>query len=207
MLGQVNGTAGSMVDAKTRLAHALTGGYVDWLRAHVEEELSKVDISSGAEDYCVDLAELSADLRARPCEDRRKIDTHDSKELPTRLARQNIRLASCLAVVLNRQQVDANVLRIVRKVALDTAFGHSLNIVRWLCSPNPKVGNKLYQECGGLMSQTLEVWTGMTAERLQKYLMFLRKIDVLEWREVRQSNGAWVLTDRVYELYLRVIGA
>ena len=205
MLDSANGTAGSVVDSKTRLAHALTGGYVDWLRAHVEEELSRVDVSTEAEDYCLDLAELSADLRARPNEDKRKVETHDTKELPTRLARQNIRLASCLAVVLNKKEVDRDVLRIVRKVGLDTAAGHSLNIVQWLCCPNPKAGHRLYQETGGLMAGTLEMWSGMSPERMHRYLMFLRKIGVMHWREVSQTNGFWLLTDRVYDLYLRVV--
>ena len=114
-------------------------------------------------------------------------------------------MASCLAVVLNKLLVDDDVLRIVRKIALDTAIGHSLNIVRWMCSPNPKANYKLYQESGGLMSQTLEMWSGMTPERMQKYLMFLRKIGVLEWRGAAQSHGAWILTERVYDLYLRVM--
>lgn len=203
ILDAVNGT-GSVVDSKTRRAHALTGGYVDWLRARVEEKLTQISISEDAEEYCIDLAELSADLRARPNEDKTKTETYDVKELPTRLARQNIRLASCLAVVLNKCEVDSEVLSIVRRVALDTAVGHSLNIVRWMCSPNPKSNYRLYQECGGLTQQSLEMWTGMGAERMKKYLNFLRKIDVLQWREIRQSHGAWMLTDRVYDLYLRV---
>jgi len=205
MVESVNGTAGSTVDSKTRLAHALTGGYVDWLRANVEQQIGMVDISPSVEDHCINLAELSADLRARPNEDRRKTESYDVKELPTRLARQNIRMASCLAVTLNRSRVDSDVLRIVRKIALDTAAGHSLNIVQWLCSPNPKVGGRTYQECGGLMGQALETWTGMSPDRLMTYLTFLCKIDVLQWRGASQSNGAWLLTDRVYDLYLRVM--
>lgn len=206
MLGQANGTAGSVVDGRTRLAHALTGGYVDWLRAHAEEELSRVDLSLDAEERCIDMAELSADLRARPCEDKRKVEPHETKELPTRLARQNVRLASCLAVVLNKRSVDADVLRVVRKVALDTAAGHSLNIVRWLCSPDPKAGDsRLYQETGGLSVQAISAWTAMTPDRLTKYLNFLRKIDVLDLRPIRQTAGFWVLSERVFDLFLRVM--
>lgn len=199
-----NGTASSIFDPKIRLAHALTGGYVDWLRENAEEKLAAVEVSEVAEDYCIDLAEISADLRARPNEDKRRLETHDTKELPTRLARQNIRLASCLAVVLNKTIVDATILKIVKKVALDTAFGHTRNIVEWLCSPNPKAEYVTYQESGGLQNQALQGWTGMLAERLAKYLTFLRKIDVIDWREIPQMGGAWVLTDRVYDLYQRI---
>ena len=205
VVDRVNSVAGSTVDPKTRLAHALTGGYVDWLRANAEDQLAKVDVVDSVEDHCIDLAELSADMRARPSEDRRKVESHNTKELPTRLARQNIRMALCLAVVLNKFSVDSEVLRIVRKVALDTAYGHSLNIAQWLCSPNPKVGGRTYQECGGLAEGSIAMWTGMSPERLLNYLTFLRGIGVLELRKSPQSGDSWMLTNRVYELYLRVM--
>lgn len=206
MLETVNGTAGSVVDPKTRLAHALTGGYVDWLRANVEDNLSTIQVSEAAEDYCIDLAELSADLRARPNEDSRKLETHDSKELPTRLARQNIRLASCLAVVLNRREVDADILRIVRKVALDTASGPPCSIAQWLCSRNQRdPNNRNYQECGGISAKTLAVWLSMTPERTEKYLCFMRNIGVLQLGSTEQTGGLWSLTDRSYDLFLRIM--
>lgn len=206
MLEQSNGTAASILDPKMRLAHALTGGYVDWLRANVEEQLAMVDVSESVEDYCLDLADLSADLRARPNEDKRKVENHDSKELPTRLARQNIRLASCLAVVLNKTSVDADVLRILRKVALDTAAGHSLNIVDWLCRPNPRdVAHRTHHECGGIGMEVLAMWANMTPDRTLRYLMFLRKIGVLDWRKNNNSVDTWFLTERVLNLYTRIM--
>lgn len=206
MLERSNGTAGSILDSNLRRAHALTGGYVDWLRANVEDLLPRIEVPSSAEDVCIDLAELSADLRARPNDDKRKNEPHECKELPTRLVRQNIRMACCLAIVLNKPLVDSEVLRIVRKVALDTAYGHSLNIVRWLCTPSPHGDGLNYQECGGLMEGVMTSWTNMTPERLVKYLMFMRKIGILDWRTVSQSHSAWFLTDRVYDLFLRVMG-
>ena len=205
MVETANGSASSILDPKTRKAHALTGGYVDWLRAHVEEEIGKVNMSTEAEEYCIDLAELSADLRARPNEDKKKLETYDTKEMPSRLTRQNVRLAACLAVVFNKREVDKQVLNIVRKVALDTAFGHSLKIVQWLCAPNPKAENRMFQETGGLLEGTLEGWLQMPVERMKKYLAFLRAMDVLSLRMIRRDNGAWTLTDRVFELYLRVM--
>ena len=206
MLETSNGTAGGIVDPKTRKAHALTGGYIDWLRANVEEKLPLVEsnLTDEVEDMCADLAELAADLRARPCEDKRKREVHDSKELPTRLARQNIRLATHLCVVMNKIMVDSDVMRVVRKVALDTAHGRPLNIVRWMCSVNPKAHGALYQECGGLSEVVLSAWCNISKERLEMYLAFLKKIDVLQYRRTSQGSF-WLLTDRVYDLYLRVM--
>lgn len=204
MVERSNGTAGSILDPKMRAAHALTGGYVDYLRANAEELLGAVEVPESVEDRCIDLAELCADLRARPHDGGRRVaEAHDCKELPTRLARQNIRLAACLAAVLNRGTVDAGVMGIVRKVALDTAHGHSLSMVRWLCCLNPRTGVS-YQESDGLAPGRLAVWLGMSDDRLTKYLVFLRKMDVLEMRR-RASGEVWHLTDRVYDLYLRVM--
>jgi hypothetical protein len=97
------------------------------------------------------------------------------------------------------------VLRIVRKVALDTALGHSLKIVQWLSSVNPRGGGRTYQETGGLMTDVLVEWTKMNRERLEKYLTFLQKVGVLEFHSRSQTRGLWTLTDRVYQLYLRVM--
>lgn len=202
-----NGTTGSILDPKTREAYSLTGGYVDWLRANVEEKLPLVTMSEAAEDRCIDLADLSADMRARPTTDKRRgvnEDSYNSKELPTRLARQNVRLAICLAVVQNKTEVDSEILRLVGRVALDTAHGHSLNMAKWLCSPNPKAPGRTYQESGGFMDGVLSQWTGMSQERLTAYLMFLKEIGVL-LPVLVHSRTAWILTDRVYELYLRVM--
>lgn len=207
ILNQASGPNGSVVDSKTQYAQSVMGGYVDWLWANVEDQLAKLMVSEEAEDYCIDLAELSADMRARPNEGRHAVDSHDTKELPTRLARQNIRLASCLAVVLNRDSIDGEVLRIVRKVALDTATGHSLNVVDWLCRLNPKSPHgRTHQECGGIETDTIATWTNMTPERAQKYLLFMRKIGVLDWLPNNRSGGAWILTNRVHDLYARVMG-
>lgn len=205
MLDQANGTAGSIVDPKTRLAYALTGGYVDWLRANVEEKLTSADMPVEAENQIIDLADLSADLRARPGEDKKKRESHDCKELPTRLARQYGRLASHLAVVLNKCVIDSEVLRIVRKVAFNTAHGHSLSIVQWLCRRNPKSPGQTFQTSGGISAKVFEVWLGMTEDRINNYLLFLRKIDVLVMLQLAHGMQTWALTDRIHNLYLRVM--
>lgn len=204
LMDQANGTAGSIVDHNTRVAYALTGGYVDWLRANVEDALALIDVPADCEDRCIDLAELAADLRARPNEDKHKKENHDRKELPTRLARQNIRLAMHVAVVLNKRKLDAEVLRIVRKVALDTSYGHSLNIVKWLVGRNHKLPSKSYQSTGGLGTKVLSQWLNMPLDRLENYLTFLRRIDVLQMRTKHGSN-MWLLTDRMYDLFLRIM--
>ncbi len=207
MLEQTNGMPSSIVDVDTRNAHALTGGYVDWLRANINAKLPIVEANVVRDDMMnyARLADLSAAFRARPNEDkRRKEDTDGHKEFPARLARQYMRLASNVAVALNKDGLDNEVLRIVRKVALNTSSGHTLNIAGWLCSHN---GNgKTHQEFGGIHTGTFVSWCNMPEERMVNYLGFLRKIGVLAYR--RTSAGEmWLLTDRMHELYTQVQGA
>lgn len=205
-----NGTTGSILDPETRLAYGLTGGYIDWLRANIEEKLPTIAMSPQAEDECIDLAELSADLRARPITDKRRgTNSEDAssfsfKELPARLARQNVRLALCLAVVQNKTSVDNEVMRIVSKVALDTSYGHSLDIVKWLSSANPKSPERSYHDCGGFTENALSLWTKMSQERMLAYLQFLEGVDVVKHVTVH-GRTQWILTDRMYDLYRRVM--
>lgn len=200
-----DGTESSIIPLKLRKAYALTGGYVDWLRANIENQISLVEMDESAEQRCCDLAELTADMRARPNMDPKKHEVHHTKELGSRLAGQFGRLSLCLSVVLNKRAVDTEVMRIVRKVAMDTAHGHSLNIVQWLCGENPRTPGRSYQSCGGIAEGMLLGWTGMTQERLTTYLLFLRKIGVVLLNNPPQSSSLWMLTERVYELYLRVL--
>jgi hypothetical protein len=212
MVETSNGTAGGIMDNRTRKAYSLMGGYIDWLRANIEDKIREVrdNVTEWHEDVCMDLAELSADMRARPTIiGKYKKETYElegHKELPTRLGRQNMRLASHLAVVLNKKKIDGEVLKIVRKVALDTANGHSMNILNWLCSNNPAKDGTNYQESGGIAEITLRGWCHLTQERMEHYLMFLRKIDVLELHRPKTGGTKWRLTDRVYNLYLGLMG-
>lgn len=203
-----NGTESSIIPPKLRKAYAITGGYVDWLRANIEEKISEVErnISEHIERLCVDMAILTADMRARPNNDAKKTETFPTKELPSRLVSQLGRLAMCAAVVMNKQEVDSEVMRIVRKVALDTAHGHTLNIVQWMCCHNPRSNppGKTYHETGGISEKTLAVWCNMTVEKVSSYLMFLRKIGVVEIKQ-SQAGSLWALTDRMYRLYMRVM--
>jgi hypothetical protein len=201
-----DGTEASIIPPRLRHAYAVTGGFVDWLRANIDRKIGAIDMDEEAEYLLCDMAALVSDLRARPNMDPRKYETHHSKEMGSRLAGQFGRLATCLAVVLGKEVVDREVLRIIRRVAFDTGYGHTLNIVRLLCQVNPKTGDgRTYQECGGLAGQTLANWMNVTPERAENYAGFLRRIDVLDLYEGPHGGNGWVLTPRVHDLYRRVL--
>ena len=187
------------VEAKMRRAYALTGGYCDWLREN-SHRIDEITISEEVVYKVADFAEFTADMRAKPNLDTRKLETHDSKEVPTRIGRQLIRLARCLAFVLNKREVDADVMRRVRKVALDSAGGKTLDVLKWMHAIEPRSG-KTYQEAGGVMAVQLARWASFESEaKCLAYLNFLLKIDVMEHVPCQHSHGHWRMTPRVEAL-------
>ena len=192
-----DGSPDKHVDQDLYLAYTLTGGYVEWLRDNTKL-LSSVDCPDDALHRCALMAEFTANLRARPAQG--KQEHHDTKELPTRLTHQFVRLALCLAVVLNRDRVDAEVLRRVRKVALDTFRGQTFAMVGHLYNASQD----------GLMPEQLALSMGSTADRVRTMLRFLRVIKVVEAHTPVMQNGKagrvhWRLTDSTVELYRQVM--
>ena len=191
-----NGKPDSTKEENLMRAQRLLGGYVDYLRTNAEELLTKVRVNVDLVKPVVKAcARFVADVRARPDPNRFREEKHDTKEMPTRLTHQLTRLAMCLAVVLDKREVDEEVLRRVRRVALDTAYGQTLEVVRRLY----RTGRKGHEQ--GVLS----AWTGHSEERETKLLAFLKKIDVVEPFRLEQHQGLsvhvrWRLTRRCLAL-------
>jgi hypothetical protein len=162
-----DGTPESQLESSLCLAYQKTGGYVDWLRKNTDL-LGHIECDEERLRYLARLAEFTADIRARPSEG--KLEHHDTKELPSRLMHQFVRMACCLAVVLNRRNVDDEVLRRTRKVALDTGRGQTMDIVRHLAEAGT----------GGLEFSGLSRLLVRNEETTRKMLRFLRQIKVAE---------------------------
>ncbi len=166
-----NCSAASIISPELRLAYRLTGGYVDHLRGRSQELLRSVSVDGEwVADRCAALGEFTAMYRARPDADKRKDEKHDTKELPTRLTAQYVRLATCLAVVLDRGTIDEEVMRRVRKVAIDTAQGITARIAGVL-APEGVRGLSLGMVAGKIQE---------TDDVTKKYLLFLRALGAVE---------------------------
>jgi len=202
MASTSNGTAASINNKLQARAQAITGGYVDWLRDNVEAKLATTVMPERSEDMCLDLGELIADMRARPNTDKRKVETHDTKELPARISAQLGRLAMCAAVALNKQEVSTDILRLVRKVTIDSADGHSLNVAKWLCRTTDS--GKSHQEMMGVTPEQVKLWSGMANDRVEAYLAFMCKIGIVRREGPSRSGGWWKLTDRSADLCNRL---
>lgn len=163
----------------------MTGGYVGYLRENAVTLLSGVENPEWAKLRCARLGKFVSYMRARPSS--RQDETHE-REFAARLVSQLIRLAKCLAVVLNRREVDEEVMRRVQKVALDTARGQTLQIAM-----------ELLKAPEGLEVRALSLYTGQVEDKMRTLLRFMRQIGIVQL--VADSNRRkWQLTKRLHRL-------
>lgn len=184
-------------DEDLLLAMRLTGGYVRYLCDNAEELLAGIQTPEPMINRCVRLGKFVSYMRARPST---KQDESAERELGARLVSQYVRLANCLAAVLNRKSVDEEVMSRVRAVALDTARGRVLDLAKWLYRHHAQ----------GAEVRSLVVWTGEVDERVKGLLRFLRRIGAAEYFTKSISKGVtgrprWRLTKRLYDLYAEIM--
>lgn len=170
-------------------AMQMTGGYVEYLRANANQLLKKVKFSPEKLKECALLAKFVSYLRARPS----KTQNEDvSREFSPRLAEQLVRLAQCLAVVLNKKEVDDDVMRRTALCACDTARGQSLQIVK-----------RLFDEDKPRSDRAIALDISETDADTKKLLVFLRRIGVLN-RSKNQGTVKYTLAPIMRRMYTLV---
>jgi hypothetical protein len=182
-------------------AKALTGGYIDYLRRNATSLLKSCEFSEKRLNRCARFAKLVAYMRARPS----TMQTVDAeRECAYRLASQFIRLANCLGVVFNRSEVDDDILKRTRRVALDTARGPVMEMTHVMYEHGEE----------GIEPSVLAKLTTIRDSDVRGLLRFLRKIKVVEPFESvskGKSEGRhtrkvkWKLTDQLTRLYEEVM--
>lgn len=185
-----------MSERMTR-AYRLTGGYVDHLREHAAQLIGNVQ--GDIREECADLAQFTSHLRGRPDTNRwTKTDEAARRELPARLVQQYIRLARCAAAVLEKPEVDHDVMRLVRRIAVDTADTKMLAIVRNVRDAGPE----------GAYGKSLAAWAGCADERMAENLQYLREVGTVEPAPNGNGDGydRWVLTEEMRDVWENVKG-
>jgi hypothetical protein len=184
-------------DPELTLAMRMTGGYIEHLRAIAQQGLSDVVFSDDMLHRVIKLGKFVAYMRARPST--RQKETAE-REFATRLVSQLCRMAKCLAVVLNKDTVDEEVMRRVTRCAMDTARGITMDILKHLA----EFGSD------GLEPRTVATRTNQSEEHCRSLLRFLKKIGVIDVYTptvVRGVTGRprWRHSDRMAKLYAEVI--
>lgn len=175
------------------IAKQLTGGYVTYLRENSIELLSQVVLTEEARELCKRLGKFVSYMRARPSD---KQEETAEREFSARLASQHVRLAKCLAVVLNKKTTDIETMTVVKKVAFDTARGQTLDIIKILAD----YGHE------GMEATAVAHSTHRTQQQARTMLRFLTRIHALETFHPKTKKGLngtlrWRLTERMSNLY------
>lgn len=190
-----DGKAESHQDPDMTLAMQLAGGYVQYLRENANDLISTVSVSSKDNRIITRLGKFAAFMRARPSIMQ---DETAEREFAARLVSQHMRLAIGEAVVLNKATVDDDVMRRVRKIALDTSRGPTFDIAKYL------------REEGKSSLKAIAIEIHKPEDKTRTLLRFLRQIGVTTYREevikgVKQV-GKWELTERMSNLFNEVMG-
>jgi hypothetical protein len=190
-----DGTPESQEGPEMTVAKQLTGGYIDYLRLNADRLLCKITYSEEAINYIRALGEFVSFARTRPS---RRQDEKVQRELSFRLSSQLVRLAVCTAAVLGEPEINKTVLSRVYSIAMDTARGHTLDILHILF----KRGDV------GITLKRLSSLTHDPEERRSDYLRFLRKLGVAMAFEPSDPKMGkvtrWKLTPRLTGLYNEV---
>lgn len=193
---EADGCADTHYEPELAEAMRLTGGYVEYLRENASDLLAQTTTPEWALRRCTRLGKFVAYMRARPS---KKQDETKERELAARLVSQHLRLAKCLAVVMNYPEVDKEPMRRTHKVAVDTARGTTLNLAQRLYEISQK-GEP------GMESDAIEWNTGMAPEVNRSFIRFLRHIRVLERIEGAGRNQVkYGLTPQVHKLWAEVM--
>ena len=189
---------GGVGDPDLTQAMQLTGGFVRFLRENAAELLSAVDVPEEMRRRIKHYGKFVSYMRARPSS---KQDESAERELASRLVTQLMRLACCMCAVLGKTVMDDEVDRRVRRIAMDTARGVTLNIVHFLREAGER----------GMVTKTLMVKTHQTEIRLRDLLKFLRRIGAVDYPEFKEAGLSgqhrWVLQSRFAALFDEVMAA
>jgi hypothetical protein len=193
-----NGEAMSHYEPERATAMALTGGYVNWLRENATDIIGTIGKPEWALRQCARLGKFVAHLRARPSKHQ---EERSGREFATRLVAQYVRLAGCLALVLNRSSIDTEIMRRVRRAAMETSAGNTLDIFR-----------KLYGTEDGMTADAIANGTVQPDEKTRFLLRFMRQIGIVEVytpetgiRGLNNAKPKWILTEKLRQLYNEIL--
>lgn len=173
----VDGRIESLAEPRMLEAKRLTGGYVEHLRDNAARLLEPVRCSPDRRSTIERFGAFVARMRARPS---KRQQESQGREMSTRLVSQLGMLGACVTAVLGRRELDDEVLSIVREVALDTADGETLDVLRAI---------RALGQTGTPVSP-LSVRAGIGEERLRGLLHFMRKdLGIVEVVRVGQAGG------------------
>ena len=155
--------ADAFVDSRIALVEDMKFETPEWIMARLET-----------------LVELIVQLRASVSRDFHRQITHvPAVEIGTRLGKQLLKLGWALCVVDDKERVDWDIFKILRKVAFDTAVGFNQTIVRAM------------MELGGvrLSVDDIVAQSGLPKQTCVDHMNNLLLLKVIFWRKETRNNN------------------
>ena len=179
----------------------VTIGFITYLKNSLEDSpIPDLPPSQGGQIKA--MGQILSLMRAKVRRDAGEVAFRPRPELATRIVSQLVKMGICLAIVLGKKTIDREVIRILRKVVLDTAEGFTLEITR-LLARHPK----------GLSTRQVSVELGIPETSVRRILNDLQEFRVVE-KYTRPNNSGirgrhvhqWVLVKSVRSLWTSGIG-
>lgn len=178
-----------------------TYGYLLFLRDQIKN-LNLPSIDQRYREQIKAMAGLIAKMRVKPKRDRsEELTVRPRAELPSRLVGQLPKLAVCLAVVLNKINVDDEVMEIEKKICRDTIDPRSFrfNIVHRIYTERTDFGT-------GLTTRQIEKMCNISWTTVKRQVRDMLELRLITNPKVPNNKGtnrnlhSLVLTDSIVEL-------
>ena len=177
-----------------------TAGFLNHLHSKVSnEEILRPTYTDDDTILIQDLADIIACSRAQAPKDLKDNIMYDSRpESSTRVVKQLARLALALCYVYSTNRITDNIRRVIRKVALDTAFSRQYHVIKAISNSR-----------NGLTRKTISSQTGLEYENCRKIILDLLSLEIVQEisntgnNKVGVTPSLLVLPDWIKESFTR----
>lgn len=166
--------------SKMLLLKRATLGFLQYLKAQLAEgNIEPPALPADMEDKLKSLGQLLSFMRAKVRREGEGLAYRPRAELATRLVSQMVKLAVCVGVVLGKDTIDEEVLKMVRRVGLSTAEGFQMEITRLL-----------QRHPNGLSADQIALSLNLSKTSVQRYLDDMRELRILH--RVKRANKSGI---------------
>jgi len=177
-----------------------TIGYLHYLKLNLSE-MKPPTLSPEAGERIKALGQFLGHMRARVKREGTDMVMRPRAELATRLVSQLTKAAICIALVRGKKSIDKDVLRMLKKLVLDTAESFQLEVV-----------NYMMKKPEGLSVKQLELKLKISEGTLRKIMRDMQEFGIVDKLSVPNRSGVrgrnrhvWVLTDSMTALHNHAI--
>lgn len=154
-----------------------TIGYIQHLKTTIQEAaIPDLPPSQGGKIKA--MGQILSLMRARVRRESGEVSFRPRAELATRIVSQLVKMGICLAIVHQKRTIDHEVIRILRKVVLDSAEGFVLEITR-LLAHNPR----------GLSTRQIALELQIPETTVRRIISDLKEFRVVEISTVPNNSG------------------